>query len=838
MRQVIESGSGSPAAQKRKSQLDSVANVLALEKELLDGVKSDRDARKNTIETTLKKDEYQRKPAGGPMYCLTESSLRPFEEPNDLIVAIEGPAMQRLNTWQEIHALPCRLSIEVSKAPTWQEVFGGGATGPGGIHSDLLLEFLSNAPSKDPDKTEGPPPVWAGNPWIPLFLVWEVAWQSDYSPQDAVIASEFVNDRWTLARDKNADGGPDLALRTKAVTPEPTSHVKYQGRAILTPSGAKSLKDALITLKSDHPPIRVLIGKLDNLRVMSQALDGFHEALTRRRVGTRLPALEHPSKNVPAVPDPPATFRTMPSDDPFLPIRAGRLKILRLYVVDAFGQTVKLPVVKGQGPTEFDRLEYVRAHRAHNTFIEGLKDGEIALRPRFATPMRLRFELESAGPACGWVLPNHMEHSLGIYSASGKPLGAFQKRLKREAGDTAFYWVPFPREPEKGGPPGDQKAVATFHEWVRDGGADERAGRAALGAFFDWVGGLGAEPGDTFSALLNESIQATDQRVPEEDPGISVLIGRPLVLVRASLRLECPGLPAHSPELIPESLKEPVQPNTLEKAIVTRGFEKVRWPVRVGDHRARNDGVVGVFKCSHSGTPEGPFYPTWGKDEGNPKEFGTQDFSLDCESPLRLTMLMDPQARAHAAIGALPRVYLDLPADISSGAKRVRDVFFQTAPVLGESDTPRMPRPSDDYGEWSWAWRPDVTTGWKEDPALIEATDRGGFSGIWPAMAEGWLKLRIASVKVVSFWVREGTEVPPNTHIHLAWSLQNAQALKLEKSEDGKAFDTVKEWPEPPLPREHQVENVKREVTYRLTATADDDVKPSYKEIKVEIRRS
>jgi hypothetical protein len=876
----IEKGFGSPQAQKRKSQLDSFAKLLKAEEALLEELRvkarSDRDeSKKKKIETTLKKDEYQRKAADGgpsrPRYRLTESALQPFEEPNDLIVAIEGPAMQRLNTWQEIHALPCRLSNAVAKGPTWQEVFGQGATGPGGIHSDLLLEsFSKGPPPKDPDKTEGPPPVWAGNPWIPLFLVWEVAWQSDYSSQDHVIASEFVDNCWTLARDKDADGGPDLALRPDAVRPAPASPVTYEGRAILTPSGAKSLKNALITLKSADPLIKKLIGKLANLRVMSQALDGFHEALTRRRVGTRFPALEHPSKNVPAVPDPPASVRTMPSDDPFFPIRAGRLKILRLYVVDAFGQTVKLPVVKGQGPTEFDGLDHVRARRAHNTFIEGLKPGEIALRPRFATPMRLRFELESASPACGWVLPNHMEDSLAIYSASGKPLGAFQKRLKREAGDKAFYWVPFPREKRQedglerawpDNPQADDDKLDAFgmplgfRKWVRGGDADERAGRAALGAFCDWVSGLGAEPGDAFSALLNESIQATDQRVPEEDPGISVLVGRPLALVRASLRLEWPGLPAHSPELIPESLKEPVQPNALEKVIVTRGFEKVRWPVRVGDHRARNDGVVGVFKCSSSGTPEGPFYPTWGEDDrrraswwqprppaitetADREKFGTQEFSLDCEAPFRLMMLMDPQARAHAAIGALPRVYLELPADISSGAKRVRDVFFQTAPVLGESDTPRMPRPSDDYGEWSWAWRPNVTTGWKEDPALIEATDRGGFSGIWPAIAEGWLKLRIASVKVVSFWVRDGNEKPLKVpaNIHLAWSLQNAQAVKLEKSEDGRDFATVKEWTGPPLPREHPVEvaKVKREVKYRLTATADND-KPSWKEIKIEI---
>src|SRR5271169_1050033 len=172
-----------------------------------------------------------------------------------------------------------------------------------------------------------------------------------------------------------------------------------------------------------------------------------------------------------------------------------------------------------------------------------------------------------------------MEQSLGIYSASGKPLGAFQKRFSPQASDQAFYWVPFPGE--KDGPPGDDALDA----WVRDGGDDELAVREALRVFWKWVDGLEPDQGGAFSTLLDESIQATDQRVPEEDPGISVLVGRPLALVRASLRLESPGLPAHSPELVPnfpELLEKPAQSNAVEEAIVTRGFEQVRWPVRVG----------------------------------------------------------------------------------------------------------------------------------------------------------------------------------------------------------------------------------------------------------------
>jgi hypothetical protein len=154
---------------------------------------------------------------------------------------------------------------------------------------------------------------------------------------------------------------------------------------------------------------------------------------------------------------------------------------------------------------------------------------------------------------------------------------------------------------------------------------------------------------------------------------------------------------------------------------------------------------------------------------------------------------MDPQARVHATPGALPRTFFQLPADTVVGAKRVREVFMQTAPVLGFMSTPAMPRPSDDYGEWTWAFRPAVTQ-WKLDPKLIEATYLGGFNGTWPTISEGWLKLAIAPVKVLSFWIREPVnQVTKGSWIHLAWSLQGAESLELVIVK-GTTVQTVARW--------------------------------------------
>ena len=330
MRQVIESG---PSASKAAEAEDAARFVCEAcspgSKRSTTQAAAYRDARKHTIETTLKRGEYRCKPAGGPRYSLTESALRPFDEPNDPIVAIGGPAMQRLNTWQEIDALPCRLSNAVATGAAWQTHFGGDATGPGGIHSDLLLESILQ-PSNDSDKIGMPPTVWGGNPWVPLFLLWRATWQSDY-PWEGDIASNLVNSRWTLARHKNADSAPDLALINTAVRPAPADYATYQGRAILTSSGAKSLRDALASVKRDHP----LINTLNNRPVMSQALDGLHEALARRLVGTP-PAsrartsqqespgqpsdLPHDAFGRPVLPDPRG-----PVENP-APLRGGRFR--------------------------------------------------------------------------------------------------------------------------------------------------------------------------------------------------------------------------------------------------------------------------------------------------------------------------------------------------------------------------------------------------------------------------------------------------------------------------------------------------------------------------------
>ena len=131
-----------------------------------------------------------------------------------------------------------------------------------------------------------------------------------------------------------------------------------------------------------------------------------------------------------------------------------------------------------------------------------------------------------------------------------------------------------------------------------------------------------------------------------------------------------------------------------------------------------------------------------------------------------------------------------------------------------------MPLPSDDFGKWSWAYRPKVTM-WKEAEEIIAISDRAGFHPTPQQISEGWLKLKINPVAILGFWVKEGMlEVPMNTNVTLAWILQGGDGLRLLENENDS--EPIKVWNSPPLPEQFRVQ-VKADITYRLILLNKDN---------------
>lgn len=638
---------------------------------------------------------------------------------------------------------------------------------------------------------------WDGNPWMPLFLEWSVSWHSTYSNPEGALQD------WNLG---------DIDFTYKVATANSSEPAIYEGCTILTPHASLRFKESLEKYKREKMDQNIdkVITMLDNMNVLSQAIGGLHDALIMRDQGLQMPPInpkiffdhknESPKDDIidfingmyHLSPDP---FK------PFYPIRAGHMKVLQLRIVDAFGQTLDLPV---EPPI-----------RAVCLFTED-NDQFIRFAPRFAQPLRLQFDWVPTknppgtypvnSPVCGWVIPNHLDKNLLFYDGSGTPLGALQKILrisssggtggKQENEEKAFFWVPMP---------------GTDHD-------PEKIGNDYLRKFVLLLKGMSAETGNAFWNMLDRALNQNDPGEPEDDPVFSILLGRPLALVRASLKLELEGLPAYD--------------QTLDKTgkFSTEGFDTIKFPLLLGEAEKDNDGLVGFFTGDNS-----PFYPAadaQGSGDEGLIEYG-HSLEIDCENPLELTLLMDPRTKVHARMGILPKRAVELPNSIRSAAKAVREAFFQVAPLVSPGAAVQMPKPSDYFGKWSWAWHPQVTK-WKEEDEIASSEDRGGFSDRPQELSEGWLKLKIKPVAILNFWVKEGLRVRKDSDIVLAWTLKGGDKLCLFRSRNGEEKLTeLKSWTAP-FKNECKVLQVGAETIYTLVLT-DKDGYRSEKKLTVSI---
>jgi hypothetical protein len=792
---------------------------------------------------------------------LVESLAPPFYHPNDPALLISGPGMAPSSRhgqdgrYSEKDELQCRVSgqelsgliVDIPNGPKGNLVaaknvfemegapFEGGGEVPEGLRDTLILEALlldlGNAdliaeqayieaglhpPSKEDNELIQPlqrlqrlvkvkrdgavsplslrfdgifPSLialsdWDGNPWLPLFLEWRVSWSSSYSDPEKALQG------WEQG---------EIDFKWKGVPSTSAPSYPYEGYTILTPHASRRFKECLEKYKQEkgNGDLDPIISLLDDMNVLSQALGGLNDALIMRDQVLQIPPInpriffggqkERPEDPiVTSIGD--MNILSPDPGKPFYPIRAGRLNVERLRMVDAFGQALPLP--------KFDP-----PLRSASLVADG-EDGGTFLHfpPRLVQPARLLFDWvrtenprgtrPANSPVCGWVIPNHLDKNLLFYDGGGGPLGALQKILRLSAPGG------------KGGTPAKDEKAFFWVTMPGTSGRPEDILNPNLRRFVLFLRNMDADTGNAFWDLLDEGIDKTDSGEPEDDPVVSLLLGRPLALVRASLKLELEGPPACDQGF-----------EWVGKSEI-HGFTRIKFPLLLGDAEKDQDGLIGFFTDD-----SGPFYPSSGAR--GPRYAGIIEYGhtleLDCESPLDLTVLMDPRAKVHAGTGILPVRSVELPNRVRSAAKTLREAFFQVAPLLSPGAAVAMPKPSDDYGKWSWACRPQVTM-WKEAETISPVGDRAGFHPKPLEISEGWLKLRINPVAIFSFWVKEGMlRVPRNSNITLAWILQGAATLSLLSIEEGKEPVSVKDWSEPQIPQQYQV-RVEASTMYTLIA--------------------
>ena len=308
----------------------------------------------------------------------------------------------------------------------------------------------------------------------------------------------------------------------------------------------------------------------------------------------------------------------------------------------------------------------------------------------------------ASSPVCGWLVPNHLDRALMCYDADGRAVGSFVRvgsavRYQTVAGnianphsDLSLDVGPAPQP----GPPPSRPVNEHLAELM-------------------WF--LSARTGDFLTDLL-ASIDASGEFIAPthaaQDVALSVLIGRPLAVVRFALGLSPAGgtLPVdQSAAALGRAISQTWTTYADRQAGSAAALGDVRFAITIGDHSDLDDGLVALLPESSQPDPYTVVlssaavgtYPA-------SRPLGPVDASLDATQQL-FTALIDPRAPIHLTSGgaADPQVVARCRRASTPPRCRVLGATRSTTrPVLSDGLGLRLPLPAEPGYLWP-GWRPD-----------------------------------------------------------------------------------------------------------------------------------
>lgn len=394
----------------------------------------------------------------------------------------------------------------------------------------------------------------------------------------------------------------------------------------------------------------------------------------------------------------------------FNPIRSGVMKILRLRLVDTFGQVKDLDIRNIITPEQMTT--------PGSPYL-------ISLPPRLVQPARINFRWLSAiegeqemnshpatTPICGWILPNNLDNSLAIYDNQGKAFGSINQLAQWQAA------------------PGENTVITV--DKIDD----------HLQKVINYIIKQGAEFLSDFISALDSGLENIDPENSAQNQGLALLMGRPIAVVRASLNLELEGLPAINQDW--GVFWQDLRRNFRE----TDGFEKVKFPIRLGEYKQLNDGLLGYWLEGDNGSLKDIFYASQSDLEGiNHPAIKFHNANNPChidlnvkDPPTLLTMLIDPRGKVHATTGILPTKSIDIPPDQYQQALEKIEITFFSAPILTDYGKINLALP-DEVG-YQWSWLEKEKEQWSTADKIGQTNVNAIFSGK-QEIREGWLKLSL-----------------------------------------------------------------------------------------------
>jgi hypothetical protein len=547
--------------------------------------------------------------------------------------------------------------------------------------------------------------LWVEQPWSPLFLDWEITW---FPTTSSSTSEHSFGPAWVA---NQADFSP---LNAASI---PKSGQTVRGRCLLSPIDERIFKEPIDMLRElvrdddnnlgdnsfSRADVREVLKRYESVwdktlkelagaGLMGQALSGFHQSLLRRDVvrprmtpDQKRPwmigkaaiedavskALEPP--NQPGVAGeplvPPRVAKTGADDTFFSLIRAGALRIDELWLVDDFGQTADLLGKKGGRQVFHPRMRW------HND------EAVVALPPRVLQPSRLNFRFTAEAeanrnekcdplldPLCGWIFFNPLDRALVLCDRCGDLMGHLVitkddqgRRVRWEAGA---------------------------------GGVElDKITNPSLNKFAKSLIQTTPVPKPKLVELLNLIDSSLPRIRPAAARNNTILVGRPLALVNATIGMELFGKPWTDP------YKAVAQGQETAKA----ALDAVSVRVNLGDLHNVEDGLIGYFKAGAYDrivVPQLPEKITASDYIGDAKQHAVQ---VGFGPTVQLTLLMDPWGSVQAACGIVPAKTISIAnAELDETVAQM-ETSFRVGPVLVQTDRIALPTPTGDNGVWNFS---------------------------------------------------------------------------------------------------------------------------------------
>jgi hypothetical protein len=599
----------------------------------------------------------------------------------------------------------------------------------------------------------GPSPValttWR-QPWVPLYVEWRVR----LTGHDTLAGWQLTN--LDLERDGSEPPADDVDATFVGRSPISTGIGKALGTAMTAWLTTENARDAATPSQSQLSEddelalarLRDLIAPLD---LVSLSLDGIREQLLGIDYVNGAIVRDKTSSDAAGKP----TASRLPT-----PLFGGQIELLDLRAVDAFGRVFTIPIA---GMRTTQALE-----------VQG-KPAAIAVTPRVQHGARWLFRFVDPGhpltadplvapeayvdqlagedavtPIAGYLLPDHMDESLECFDRFGNPIG----ELLHDAISDAVTWEPAPGRavPPDAGPligiPGEFAvhaqhigllAAGLMRADVTDRHSGEPATRSALSALL---------------RAIDSTLWSIDTFQSIGSPTIAGLVGRPVAVVRATLRLDVPD------DVDEVSITEVGGPDLRRAAFAALADQ--RFPVRIGDLGRSDDAVLGFFVdddytkfhvvdkvVASQALATGRHLGYLGLlgDLGTPDADPIEHRYLEPEDTLlvqpgqvlRLTVLMLPAGKLHLTTGIVPRKALALPDDWVTPGLRKLVPSLRVGPVLVDPAEIRMPKVASLGEQQNFIRRTGPLT-WKEDP-IVSATSAAMLPRVPHEAQEGWIRV-------------------------------------------------------------------------------------------------